>query len=196
MQSGAERPRGVCLCTRPIMTEEQLLLRLRNGDRQAFELIYREYAPRLRAYCLNITKSQEDTQDLVQEAFAVLWEKRDTVHTGVAAFLFATLKNQLISLFRRRLHEPQYEDYVEYVNDIRLSTFREPMLYDEYRQTISQIINGLSEQQRTVFVLHRLQGLSHKQIAAQLQLSEQTTRNLLSLALKEIRQQLQNWIPK
>ena len=90
------------------MTEEQLLLRLRNGDRQAFELIYREYAPRLRAYCLNITKSQEDTQDLVQEAFAVLWEKRDTVHTGVAAFLFATLKNQLISLFRRRLHEPQY----------------------------------------------------------------------------------------
>lgn len=90
----------------------------------------------------------------------------------------------------------QYEDYVEYVNDIRLSTFREPMLYDEYRQAISQIINGLSEQQRTVFVLHRLQGLSHKQIAAQLQLSEQTTRNLLSLALKEIRQQLQNRVPK
>lgn len=176
------------------MTEEQILTRLRAGDRQAFELIYREYAPRLNAYCLNITKSAEDAQDLVQEAFAVLWEKRDTVHTGIASFLFAIVKNQLISVFRRRIHEPQYEDYVEYVNDIRLSTFREPMLYDEYRRAISDILRSLPEQQRTVFVLHRLQGLSHKQIAEQLHLSEQTTRNLLSLSLKEIRQQLQNRI--
>lgn len=176
------------------MTEEQLLTRLRAGDRQAFELIYREYAPRLHAYCLNITKSAEDAQDLVQEAFAVLWEKRDTVRTGIASFLFAIVKHQLISIFRRRLHEPQYEDYIAYVNDIRLSTFREPMLYDEYRRTIADILHVLPEQQRSVFVLHRLQGLSHKQIAEQLHLSEQTTRNLLSLSLKEIRQQLQNRI--
>lgn len=176
------------------MTEEQLLIRLRTGDRQAFELIYREYAPRLHAYCLNITKSAEDAQDLVQEAFAVLWEKRDTVHTGIASFLFAIVKNQLITIFRRRIHEPQYEDYVEYVNDIRLSTFCEPMLYDEYRRAISDILRSLPDQQRIVFVLHRLQGLSHKQISAQLHLSEQTTRNLLSLALKEIRQQLQKRI--
>lgn len=176
------------------MTEEQLLTRLRTGDRQAFELIYREYAPRLNAYCLNITKSAEDAQDLVQEAFAVLWEKRDTVHTAIAPFLFATIKNQLITIFRRRIHEPQYEDYTEYVNDMRLATFREPMLYDEYRHTVSEIIRHLPEQPRTVFVLHRLQGLTHKQIADHMHLSEQTTRNLLSLALKEIRQQLQNRI--
>lgn len=176
------------------MTEEQLLTRLRAGDRQAFELIYREYAPRLHAYCLNITKSAEDAQDLVQEAFAVLWEKRDTVRTGIASFLFAIVKHQLISIFRRRIHEPQYEDYLEYVDDVRLSTFREPMLYDEYRHAISQIISTLPEQQRTIFVMHRLQGQSHKQIAGALHLNEQTTRNQLSLAIKDIRQQLHNWI--
>ncbi|WP_373844059.1 RNA polymerase sigma factor, partial [Bacteroides heparinolyticus] len=77
------------------MEEALLITRLRNGSYSAFNTLYRMYAKRLYAYCLQFTKSAEESCDIVQETFVKLWENRNKLQDcpSIRPLLFAIAKN-------------------------------------------------------------------------------------------------------
>ena len=175
-------------------TESQLINELRKGSYQAFDTIYRMYSKRLYAYSLQFTKSPETSEEIVQEVFIRLWTHRTTIRQDetLRSLLFIMAKHHLINAYRSKLNAPEYEDYVEYIHSLPAEEAHCRLEYKEFLTQFRRIMQTLpATQQRTIY-LSRIEGLSHKEIAEKLSLSEQTVKNQLSLGLKALREKMDN----
>ena len=160
-------------------SESELIAKLKQGSEKAFNALYAMYARRLYAFCMEYTKSREDTEEIVQDAFMWLWKNRENIRQEktIKNLLFLRVRHFLINAWRSRMGEPVFEDYVNYLN----------MEYDEFRHNIVKIINELPKTQAKVLRMARLEGFRNKEIAEMLHLSEQTVKNALSLGLKYLK---------
>lgn len=179
------------------MFEEQLIKDLKNGSRKAFDCIYKIYSKRLYAYCLQYCKSAEDAEEIVEDVFVRLWTQRKNIRQQetLKSLLFIMSKHLVINAYRKRVNSLEYAEYVEHQNILSDSDADSRIEYDEFVQNIMRMLKTLPKTQRQVIELSRFQGLGNKQIAAMLNLSEQTVKNQLSLGLKELHKKMEHISP-
>jgi RNA polymerase sigma-70 factor (ECF subfamily) len=140
---------------------------------------------------LSYLKNEEDAYDVVQEVFFNVWNKRTNLKkdTRIEPFIFTTTKNAVISLFRKKATERKYLEYLGNAvisNNIGAEELVDfSFLEKEYETLISQ----LPEKRKEVFVLSRKYGLSNKDIAFRLKISEKTVENQLTKALAFFKEQ-------
>ena len=163
------------------MTEEQLIANLRKGRSAALSEIYDLYAQELLVFCYSYTKSKQDAEEVVQDAFLRLWEMRSLIRSdhSLKSLLFRIAKNRVIDLFRSNLKSKIFADYLVF----QQSGFdRESgdMDYDAYRALVDKVLNKLPPSQREIVRLSDFEGLDNEQIAERLHLAEKTGRNKLS----------------
>ena len=163
------------------MTEEQLIANLRKGRSAALSEIYDLYAQELLVFCYSYTKSKQDAEEVVQDAFLRLWEMRSLIRSdhSLKSLLFRIAKNRVIDLFRSNLKSKIFADYLVF----QQSGFdRESgdMDYDAYRALVDKVLNKLPPSQREIVRLSDFEGLDNEQIAERLHLAEKTVRNQLS----------------
>jgi len=175
-------------------SEKENIKLFKSGSTKAFEALYALYNSRLYAYCLQWTKSQDDSQEIVQDVFTNLWQSREEIkeENTLLFYIFRIAKNQLINRYRRNLQSPVFEEYVKYTNEMNLSSSNTdaPLLYDEFCEKVDQIKQKLPKTQQLVFEHSIFQQKTNKEIAQLLDMSEQTIKNQLSLALKTFRLKL------
>ena len=174
------------------MHEHLLIAGLKKGSKEAFDEIYRLYAGRLLAYCVQYTKCREDAEEIVQDVFVALWNSRRDIRQEetLRSLLFTISKHRVINAYRSTLNSPVYEDYVDYQNDLSVSEDCHPMEYEQYVRIVKDAIRRLPSTQQRVITLSRFSQLSNKEIAERLSLSEQTVKNQLSIGLKALREML------
>jgi len=171
--------------------EKQYILDLKRGSYRAFDAIYTMYARRLYAYALKITKSTSGANEIVQDAFVNLWTHRENIvpSDSLQAYLFAITKNVILNKFRKLINSPVFVNYVEYLNDgnILSEEISEKLEFEEFKEKLEEAKTSLSATQIKVFELCKELGYNNAEAAKQLNLSEQTVKNQLSLALKKLR---------
>ena len=174
------------------ITEHNLIQALKQGSHKAFELLYQMYAKRLYAYCLQFTKSVEDSEDIVQEVFIKLWTNHAKIkqEDTLSSLLFIMAKHHLINTYRTRLLQPVFEDYLAYTEKLSVDDTHYKVEYDEFVRQVRKIMETLPTTQQKVIALSRFQQLSNKEIAKKLSLSEQTVKNQLSIGIKSLREKL------
>lgn len=174
--------------------EHTYIKELKTGSRKAFTALYRMYSSRLYGFCFQWTKSHEDAEEIVQDVFIRLWTYRETIQEEetLLYFIFRIAKNLLINRYRSNLNSPVFEEYVLYGNEMRLSVDNAscPIEYEEFCQQLKHIGQSLPKTQKLIFEYSIHRQMSHREIAEALELSEQTVRNQLSLALKVFREKL------
>ncbi|RKU72448.1 RNA polymerase sigma-70 factor [Parabacteroides sp. AF17-3] len=172
--------------------EPQLILSLKNGSYKAFERIYQMYAKRLFAYSLQFTKSQEESEEIVQDVFMRLWTNRAKIRQEdtLRSLLFIMTKHYLINAFRTKINQPEYEEYIQYVNEHSVDDASYQLEYQEFVTKFRAILKTLPETQQRVITLSKIEQFSNKEIADKLSLSEQTVKNQLSLGLKTLKEKL------
>ncbi|MFR2616092.1 RNA polymerase sigma factor [Parabacteroides goldsteinii] len=172
--------------------EPQLILSLKNGSYKAFERIYQMYAKRLFAYSLQFTKSQEESEEIVQDVFMRLWTNRAKIRQEdtLRSLLFIMTKHYLINAFRTKINQPEYEEYIQYVNEHSVDDVSYQLEYQEFVTKFRAILKTLPETQQRVITLSKIEQFSNKEIADKLSLSEQTVKNQLSLGLKTLKEKL------
>ncbi len=170
--------------------EEELIRRLKRGDYNAFCRIYDLYAKCLYAYSLQYIKQAEDAEEIVQDVFVNLWNRRDTIRQEqtLRALLFIMAKHLLINAYRAQVNQPVYEDYLNYQDRLSVEDTRYRMEYSDFLKKFDSALATLVPTQQKVVRLSRLQQWSNKEIAQHLQLSEQTVKNQLSLGMKKLRE--------
>lgn len=182
---------------RIVKDESYYIKALKKGSYEAFDIVYDMYSSRLYGYCYQYTKSHEDTQDIVQEVFAALWRYRESIRdeNTILYFLFQIAKNRLINRFRSQVNSPVFEEYVSYCDELKHSVNDTSRLveFDDFKQKIKHIKSKLPSMQRKIYEYSREQELSNKEIAGLMELSEQTVKNQLSLALKVFREKLADY---
>lgn len=175
------------------LKERELIRNLKNNSRKAFDDIYKLYSKRLFAYCLQFTKSPEDTEEIVQDIFIHLWTNRASIRQEetLRSLLFIMAKHRLINSYRSTINSPIYEDYLNYQE--QLSTDPSPihsLEYNEFVQGLKKALRQLPSTQQEVIELSRMEGKTNKEIAEILSLSEQTVKNQLSIGLKALRKDI------
>ena len=174
------------------ITEQDLIQAFKQGSHKAFERLYQMYAKRLYAYCLQFTKSVEESEDIVQDVFIKLWTNREKIKQDdtLRSLLFIMAKHHLINAYRTRLLQPVYEDYLEYTEALSVDDTHHKVEYDEFVRQVRKAIETLPVTQQKAITLSRFQQLSNKEIADKLSLSEQTVKNQLSLGIKSLKEKL------
>src|SRR6056297_582192 len=172
-------------------SDSELLIKLRKGDIEAFDQVFKKYGDRLFGFALSYLKSKEETEGLVQNVFLKLWEnhKKLKQDSSLKSYLFTIAYHEMCQIFRKKqIHEKFLK---EKITSIDSATDLEKML--EYKATLEQVeklINKLPEKQRLIFIKSRNEGKSSKEIAKEMNLAPGTVDNLISLALKFLRQHL------
>ncbi|MFA6945580.1 MAG: RNA polymerase sigma-70 factor [Pedobacter sp.] len=171
-----------------LKTEDtELIDRMRSGDDMALKLIYKKYWNQLFSSAFNILHDQQVCEDIIQEIFINLWNKREIIEIKVSlkSYLFASTRYEV---YRQVRYGAVKEDIFENVAE-RMET---PSEYGniEHRELLSQIdsiVDKLSAKCKVVYKLSREEHLSHKEIASQLDISPKTVENHLNKALRQLR---------
>ena len=175
---------------RTIKNESQLVHNLSKGNLLAFNTLYKEYSGRLYRFALGYLKSEEEAEELVQEVFTKIWEKRANLKEELSfkSFLFTIAFNIIRKHFRTKVYLSEYFKTGK-SDDIDMQTSQK-ITYDSLYQYISELVNQLPNRRKEIFIKSRFEGHSVKEIAEELQISHKTVENQLTDALKFIRTNL------
>lgn len=171
-------------------TEETLLVRLRHNDETALLEIYNQFWKPLFLSAYNVLKEKQACEDILQDVFLHLWQNRNSlfIHTSLQAYLYTAVRFQVLKQLRKTARQDQYLNNLETrVNPISPI---ENLEEKETRNRIHSVVATLPRKCRQVYFLSREQYLSHKEIAAAMNISPKTVENQLTIALKKIRQAL------
>jgi RNA polymerase sigma-70 factor (ECF subfamily) len=173
-----------------VRTKENEALLVRNlakGNLLAFNTFYKDYSGRLYRFALGYLKSEAEAEELVQEVFTIIWEKRKDLKEELSfkSFLFTIAFNIIRKHFRTKSYLSEYfnsgvGDNIDFQTSQKVS-------YDSLYQYLNELVNQLPVRRREVFIKSRFEGLSIKEIAEELKISHKTVENQLTDALKFIR---------
>ncbi|MGL4779756.1 MAG: RNA polymerase sigma factor [Bacteroidales bacterium] len=177
------------------MTREQdLLINLRSGDYDAFRILYDTYAKQLKGFIFAMVRSEVLADDIIQDTFLKIWINRQTIDSDLSfrSYLFRIAKNAVIDEFRKNINNPLFEDYMLHCENIRISENHTDQIIDfeQFKDDLKKAKSKLTPKQREIFELNKEEGFSAKEIAVQLQITEQTVYNQLSIALQIIKKEL------
>lgn len=164
---------------------------LKKASPKEFESFFRMYYKPLCVTIARITSDKAAAEDLVQEAFIKLWSGRDQLDIKVSlkSYLYRMAINSAFELIKKgQRFEPISEITPHPVQD----SVNEAILSDDLQNQISKSIDRLPPACKTVFVMHRYEDMSYKEIAETLQISEKTVENQIGKALKLLREALKD----
>lgn len=173
-----------------ITNESKLVKSLSQGNLLAFNILYKEYSNRLYRFALGYLKSEEEAEELVQEVFTILWEKRKELKTQLSfkSFLFTIAFNIIRKHFRTRANLSKYFELTSNVeSDFQTN---EKIIYNSLFKYIADLVDQLPKRRKEIFVKSRFKGRSIHEIAEEMNISHKTVENQLTEALKFIRMHL------
>lgn len=162
---------------------------IRGNDHDAFRELYRRYWEPLLLQAAGKTGSLQDAEDILQELFVHLWEKRSGLFiTGtVGSYLFTALRNRIINYFRAQLTQTTHIREISGTLPQATDHHQAPLAIKELAAQVKAELDQMPEKMRTVYLKSREEGLSAPVIASQLSISEQTVRNQISNALRRLK---------
>lgn len=174
----------------------ELLSLLKEGDVSSFEAIYNEFASRLYQYIVRRVGDREASEEMVQEIFVALWNRREALQiTSLEGYLFTAAKYNILTFMRservRRAYAVNFRDFVKQRLD---NSSEELMDLRDLQLSIESSLSQLPEKCQTVFRLSRMEHESIPEIAARMNISRRTVENYLSQALKHLRTRLTGFL--
>lgn len=167
--------------------ERTLLLKVAEGDERAFRALFEQYHRLLATYIMRITRSQELTEEIVQDVFLKIWMSRETLSEiqDLQAYLYIVSKNHALNGLKKIARERitfSDTDWNLLEKSFIQAESEEPIHYG----LIDEAIDRLPPRQQTVYLLSRHERKKYTEIADQLSLSRETVKKYLQLATESI----------
>jgi RNA polymerase sigma-70 factor (ECF subfamily) len=173
-------------------SEEELLLKLKDGSRSAFSLLYKMHVKRVYAFALKILKSPALAEDIVQEVFVRLWENAAHLdpELSLQAYLFTIARNLSLNVIRKAAKETIITDEIA---RYALDQGENGLAFTQHMQTkefVSRAIALLPPQRRKIYELCHGKGYSYKRAAEELGLKDATINSQMVKAIRSIKKYL------
>jgi RNA polymerase sigma-70 factor (ECF subfamily) len=159
----------------------------------AFEQVFHHYYPRLYRYAFRYLKNKFWAEELSMVVLGRIWEKRSLITKAETFenYLFTAARNHLINHWQRKIDGLLSMDALSTelagIEDAATSSAYDPVLSRELETMYNNSLSGLPPQRRQVFLLHRNEHLSYKEIGRRLEISPKTVENHIGAALKQLR---------
>ncbi|WP_163712615.1 RNA polymerase sigma factor [Mangrovibacterium lignilyticum] len=173
-------------------TEKELVTRFISGDQLAFELLFHRYKNKLNGFVMKLAPSQIDPDEVVQKVFIKVWIQRDKVkpEKSFSSFLFTIAKHELVDQLRNAINRKLYFVGDEAISDLLISDSTAETAKIELEEKVTGLIEKLPDRRRQIFEMSRYNGLTYRQIAEELGISENTVDTQIRLALNFIRKEV------
>ncbi len=153
-----------------------------------FKMIYEEHFDDLRRYLIYRSGDQDLSKDITQNVFMKVWTKKIEIASGnIKSLLFKMATDEFISHIRKKKVQKEYTESID------LKLIREPDNNDDFLEKkvlFQKALNQLPEKQKTALLMNKMQGLTHKEIAEILNLSQKAIEKRIGLALKALKQNI------
>lgn len=172
--------------------ENVLLARVTKGNREAFTCLYKIYLNELYRYIYLVTKSKEETEEILQDIFIKIWEKREKLDKvdSFKNYVFRIAKNKLIDKMRQLQTRQRVHSEIKRSTIVAESTTSDECAYREYYFIVQHAIEKLPPKRKLIFRLNIENGLSQEEIASQLNISRSVVQKQMNKASHFVREYL------
>ena len=171
------------------LSDVELSALLKAGDRRAFTAIYERYNGLLYTFAYKLTADREAAKDIVQEVFISLWNKHEqTEFASLRAYLFSAVRYRFLKQVAHQKVRTKYAE--EFLLEMETGVSEETVTEQELIAKVEELLAHLPPKMARILAMNKLQHLSNKEIADELQLSEKTVKNLKTQAIRQLRLKL------
>ncbi len=175
-------------------TKNELALLISRGDEQAFSKVYFSLLPKLRPFVLKFTRSEADTQEIIQETFTNIWLHREKLAAvdQIEAWVFRVASNCCYNYLRKQVITEKASAVLLHRATPYCDNTAEKIQYNELTSLIDDIVEKFPERRKDIYIMSRVQGMSIPEIADTLGISPNTVKNTLVHSLKQIKESLKH----
>ena len=170
---------------------DHYILKLKNGDRKAFQMLYSEMFPKLCAFANKYLDDRDASIDLVQDVFMRIWDNRASIrtNTSLSSFLFVSVKNAAINYLKKKTStENLHHNYTKLNSE---SIYEYNLLEQDVFSNVYSYIQSLPKRSREVMLL-TLNGVSNAEIQDELGISINTVKTLKKHSYKKMKEKFKN----
>lgn len=186
------------------MFSVQTKIELRKGNPKAFMEVFLVLYPRLKGYCRLFISDESLVEDIIQETFITLWEKRESIKTDktIESLIFVMVRNRCLNELRNiRLEGEKIDPENLKVNELQFlyqldfTSKEEKSLEEMLIESFQQAVHELPEKMKMVFTLCKIEGRNQKEVAENLGISIKMVEKHIASAKQHIREKLLKQYP-
>lgn len=172
--------------------EPEILQLLAQGSECAFAQVFDRYQAGVFGVARSLLKSREFAREVVQEVFLQVWNRRSGFANvrNLEAYIYGMAKHHTLKFLRKRSYDVAAHYQFAMNRDLAENNIEDLITGKHYETLVKEVVEKLPPQQKQVFKLSRIEGLSHEDIADKLQISDRTVNNHINAALKFIRKNM------
>ncbi len=174
-------------------SERECFARIAGGDEAAFGEIFYHYAPRIHPFIQRMSRSEEVTEEIIQDVFVSLWKNREKlvdIH-NYSAYIFTAATNKTYNYLKVKARQARHLEELTLIEKDYTNNTLETIDLNQSMDLINYFVDQLPPQKKLIYTLTREKGLSHDEVAQQLNVSKNTVKNHLVETLKFLRENLQ-----
>jgi len=169
-----------------LLTDRELLKLFTEGNDAAFTEIYNRYWKKLIALSYSYTKDKFEAEEVVQEIFVSLWNRRDVIKIETLSSYLATATK--FSIFKAIYTRNRHEQLLENIPASASADLPEDLVHAKFMEEyVSGLVEQLPEKCRLVYQYSRQKGLSPQEISDEMNIAKKTVEAHLTKALKMLR---------
>lgn len=180
------------------VVDKHTVIKLKRGNLEAFRSVYNMFATRIFHFCNKLLPQKKDAEDIVQKTFMALWEQRAQLdeNKDILKYLYAIARNNVYQYLRKYFAEQEILVDSNEKYEISQNSTDEYMDFTESNFVISRIIEKLPPKRKEIFKLNRINGLTYREIADKLNISENTVDTQMRKSLKFLKEQYKLYFNK
>jgi len=170
---------------------------IQKGDEESFEFLFKKYYLPLTRFAWRYVNSKAIAEELVQEIFTIIWEKRKDLDTtgSVRSYLYKSVRNLSINQLNHHELKNRYDRQWTSQRENPEITFHDEIREEQIRHAIATAIEELPPRSKMTYKLHRYDGLTYGEIAEVMEVSVKTVESQMTRTLKILRERLSYLLP-
>jgi RNA polymerase sigma-70 factor (family 1) len=169
-----------------VFTDASLLLKIEQGDKEAFNILYEKYWAQTYSTAYKRLKNEDEAKDIVQEIFANIWIRRGTIIENFPAYLNTSVRNRIYKLVESQKSVSPFFDILTNISSPNQNADGN-VLWQEFYKAYEGHLSNLPPKRQQIFRMRFHDDLSTKTIADEVGISRKTVQNQLGKAIEQLR---------
>ncbi|SEN33023.1 RNA polymerase sigma-70 factor, ECF subfamily [bacterium A37T11] len=177
-------------------SDNELVYLLKSGDQVSYNEIFMRYRGILYQHAYRMLKNQEETEDVLQDVFMLLWQKRESleISNALSSYLYIAVRNRIFKIFAHQQVAKRYMDSLQTFIEKGHAFADDKLLEKELSVIIEKEVDSLPKKMREAFLLSRENDRSYKEIGLLLDISEKTVRNQVYNAIRILKTKISSFL--